>query len=76
MSVLAVHHAGTIDTAGKYKTFTHAVRTAVMIMAMFVSTIYGLLGSELWEKAEDKKIEDVLAGMGLFVAITLVLWVL
>lgn len=61
-------HTSTANSVSKYKAYMKVVRAAVLIMG--VSTIYCTsFGSELREKAEEKKIEFVLAGLWLFVGI-------
>ena len=68
-------HTSTVNSVSKYKAYMKVVRAAVLIMGVVVSTIYcSSFGSELREKAEEKKIEFVLAGLWLFVGITLLLW--
>lgn len=61
-------HTSTANSVSKYKAYMKVVRAAVLIMG--VSTIYCTsFGSELREKAEEKKIEFVLTGLWLFVGI-------
>ena len=74
MAVLGVQtyraHVSTVYSVGQYKAYMKVIRMAGMIMALFVSTIHGTsLGAELREKAEEKKIEFVLAMLSMFVGL-------
>ena len=73
MSVLAKvygDHAITVNSVGKYKAYMKVVRAAVLTVALIISTIHCTsFGSDLREKAEEKKIEFVLAMLSMFVGL-------
>ena len=63
-------HASTVNSIGKYKAYMKVVRAAVLTVALIISTIHCTsFGSNLREKAEEKKIELVLAMLSMFVGL-------
>jgi hypothetical protein len=73
LSVLAKvygDHASTVNSIGKYKAYMKVVRAAALTVALIISTIHCTsFGSDLREKAEEKKIEFVLAMLSMFVGL-------
>ena len=63
-------HVSTVYSVGQYKAYMKVVRAAVLTVALIISTIHCTsFGSDLREKAEEKKIEFVLAMLWMFVGL-------